>query len=99
MTDTVNFQVTRRGTRYGVHVDNMTKPEAREMLATVADVKHNRDKCTTLELEDILNAVENPTSLDPTPAGERWATRILFGLIVFGFIAYTFHDILRDLFK
>jgi hypothetical protein len=100
MTDTIRYQVTRRGTRYGVHVDNMTKGEAHAVMFTVADVKRGRDgRQSTLEREDILATTEAPVSLDPLPATERWFNRIALGTFAFVIILYAFHDIIRDLLK
>jgi hypothetical protein len=100
MNDTIGYQVTRLGRRYGVHVDNMTKGEACAIMSTVADVKHGRDgRQSTLERADILAATETPVSLDPSPIAERWFNRIVIGFFAFGLLFYALHDIVRDLLK
>lgn len=101
MTDTVRYQVTRLGTRYGVHVDNLTKDEARDLMCDVADVIELRapNTISLLARNDIICRVENPTSLDPPPSYERWFNRFALGFIAFGIIFYAFHDIIRDLLK
>lgn len=36
MTDIIRYHVTRLGTRYGVHIDNLTKNEARDFMCEVS---------------------------------------------------------------
>lgn len=97
MNDKITYCVLRRGVRYGVHASNLTKTEARAMLAGVAAIQNDRHVIGPIEREDIINEVEKPTSLDPSPASERALDRFAFLFIATMFMLWLSHDAIADL--
>ena len=97
LTDKIRYHVTRQATRYGVHVTNLTKAEATAMLSGAAVIQQERDgSLTNLERSYIVDSVENPESLDPNPAGERWVARGVVVIVCFTIIMVFCHDVINN---